>query len=82
MGAGTEGAGNDQENNGCGIAKSHAYSLITAFTMTDETNVDYDMLMFRNPWGITQYVGQWSPHDDNWTDELVAQVPYGLDPRT
>lgn len=82
MGAGTDGGGNDQESNGCGIAKSHAYSLITAFTMTDSSNTSHDMLMFRNPWGTTTYGGQWAWHDPNWTDELVAQVPYGLDPRT
>lgn len=34
MGVGTAGSGNDQVTNSCGIAMSHAYSIIDAFTMT------------------------------------------------
>ena len=72
MGASTSGSGNDQENNSCGIAMSHAYSLITIFTMTDANAVDHEMLMFRNPWGTTTYEGTWCAADSNWTDDLVA----------
>lgn len=82
MAGGTAGGGNDQENNACGIAMSHAYSLLTGFTMTDADGTAHDLLMFRNPWGQTGYTGTWSKDDANWTDELVAQVPFGLDPRT
>jgi len=56
MGAGTTGYGDDSATNSCGIAKSHAYSLITAFTMVDG-NTEHDMIMFRNPWGMTAYSG-------------------------
>jgi len=51
---------------------SHAYSLITIFTMTDANAVDHEMLMFRNPWGTTTYEGTWCAADSNWTDDLVA----------
>ena len=27
------------------------------------------------------YDGEWSKNDPRWTDNLVAQVPFGLDPR-
>lgn len=40
------------------------------------------MMMLRNPWGDTGYSHTWNKDDVNWTDELVAQVPYGVDPRT
>ena len=82
MAAGTDGGGNDQETNACGIAKSHAYSIITAFTMTDANGNEHDMVMLRNPWGMTQYSGTWFKDDPNWTEELVAQIPFGIDPRT
>jgi hypothetical protein len=82
MGSGTAGSGNDQETNACGIAMSHAYSLIAPFEMTDANGTVHKMLMFRNPWGTTNYSGTWSAADANWTDDLVAQVPHSIDPRT
>ena len=39
------------------------------------------MLLLRNPWGKTTYSGDWHAGDVRWTEELVAQVPYGIDPR-
>ena len=72
MGAGTAGSGNDQETNSCGIAMSHAYSLIAPFEMTDANGTVHQMLMFRNPWGRTDYTGTWAKDDQNWTDDLVA----------
>lgn len=50
--------------------------------MTDAAGVIHNMIMVRNPWGITYYSGEWNSEDSNWTDELVAQVPHGIDPRT
>ena len=82
MGLGTAGNGNDQEENSCGIAMSHAYSLIAPFEMTGSDGTVHQMLMVRNPWGLTQYTGTWSQEDANWTDDLVGQVPYNIDPRT
>ena len=38
MGASTAGSGNDQVTNGCGVAMSHAYTIVSAFTMTDASN--------------------------------------------
>lgn len=41
-----------------------------------------DMLLMRNPWGTTDYSGPWHSGDAAWTDTLVAEVPWGVDPRT
>ena len=76
MGAGTS-AGSDSTFNDCGIAYGHAYSILGTFEMDT-----YDMVMLRNPWGVTYYSGTWNKDDSNWTDALVAQVPFGVDPRT
>jgi len=82
MAVGTAGSGNDQHTNTCGIAMSHAYSMLAAFTMTDASNVAHKMLLLRNPWGTTGYSAGWNHADTAWTDALVAQVPYSIDPRT
>lgn len=76
MGAGTSG-GSDTTFNDCGIAYGHAYSVLGTYTMDT-----YDMVLLRNPWGLTYYSGTWNKDDAAWTDALVAQVPYGIDPRT
>lgn len=76
MGAGTSGT-SDSTFNDCGIANAHAYSIIGTYTMDS-----YDMVLLRNPWGLSYYSGTWSKDDGAWTDALVAQVPYGIDPRT
>lgn len=72
MGAGTAGNGNDQENNGCGIAMSHAYSILAPFSMTDASGTVYKMYLIRNPWGSTYYSSDWKGSDSRWTDALVA----------
>jgi hypothetical protein len=38
------------------------------------------MYMIRNPWGEVEYSGKWNSTDPNWTDELVSQIPLGIDP--
>lgn len=81
MGAGT-GSGSDTTFNDCGIAYGHAYSILGTFTMTDADDTDYDMVMLRNPWGLTYYDGTWNKDDSNWTDDLVDYVPWSIDPRT
>lgn len=82
MAAGTDGTGNDQVTNTCGIAMSHAYAILAAFEMTDTSSVAHKMLLMRNPWGTTGYSSTWNKDDSNWTDALVAQVPLSIDPRT
>lgn len=82
MGAGTAGSGDDSIKNACGIAESHAYSILAAFTMTDASGVAHKCLLMRNPWGTVYYKDQWAKNDTNWTDALVAQVPFGVDVRT
>jgi len=59
---------------------NHAYSIISAFTMT---NAKYDekMIMMRSLHGQNLYDGKWKANDPEWTDELVSQVPLGIDPR-
>lgn len=41
-----------------------------------------EMVLMRNPWGYTSYSGPWKYNDAAWTDAKVAQVPFGIDPRT
>ena len=40
---------------GCGIAYPHAYSLIGAFSMIDKQNNTFNMIIVRDPWGVTKF---------------------------
>ena len=75
MGFGTDGNGNDKENNSCNMAMSHAYSILSAFKIgTDE------VLLARNPWGSTGYnLAGWKHDDAKWTTDNKAKVPLNVD---
>jgi hypothetical protein len=62
----------DSTTNACGVVQGHAYSILSAFQMTDADDVVHNMIMVRNPWGITYYSGEWNSGDSRWTDALVA----------
>ena len=79
--ASTAGDGSDQVTNHCGVAKSHAYTIISAFEMVDDSGTTHQMVLMRNPWSSTGYSWDWHKDDSRWTDALIAQVPYGFNPR-
>lgn len=84
MTAGTIGAG-DAYLNECGVAQSHAYSIITTLDLmnADGVTVDHKLYMMRNPWGTSYYNQTWSQTDtSSWTAAYRAQVPYGINPLT
>ena len=84
MGAGTTG-GTDSTFNICGIPNSHAYSLISVFTLKNSTkDVQNYMYMLRNPWGTDKlmYNMSWNQKDPKWTADYILQVPYGVNPLT
>jgi hypothetical protein len=65
-------ADTDQNVNECGIANNHAFSILSVFSINDDTF----LYAIRNPWSFTKYDGEWSDQDtENWTEENIAQVP-------
>lgn len=66
------GATTGSSSNTCGITQSHAYSVLSAFTMTDASGTAHKCLLMRTPWGFTQYSYTWNKDDPNWTNALVA----------
>ena len=47
----------------------------------DFTGKEINALLVRNPWGITGYNGDYNAFDIRWSQSMVNQVPYGIDPR-
>ena len=72
MAAGTGGA-YDNTCNICGLANGRAYTILSAFNMTDASGKIHSVYMIRNPWGYENYYNQsWKATDPNWTNALVA----------
>lgn len=80
MNAATVGTNHDTLNS-CNIANGHAYTVTSVFSMIESNGKKHDMILLRNPWGHANYNQEWSSSDKRWTDELVKNVPYGVDPR-
>lgn len=59
----------------------HAYSLLSAFTMIDQSGNPINLYAIRDPWGKTTYNRAWNSNDTRWNDYLIKQVPLGIDPR-
>ena len=56
---------------------SHAYTILNAFTIVDN-GITWKLLLARNPWGITTYVGDWDYSDSRWTQENLDKVPNNM----
>ena len=82
MGFGTVGGGGyDWGRNDCGIATSHAYSIIDAFVLT-VNGTPNNVLLSRNPWGTTDYNGAYKHDAAMWTSATIAYVPFCINPTT
>ena len=48
-----------------GIKPSHSYALLSAFEVESKDKV-IRLVKLRNPWGHTEYVGNYSENDQFW----------------
>jgi calpain-15 len=56
-----------------GLVSTHAYALISVHNpLTEEGRVQ--LLKLRNPWGRTEWQGDWSDKSDKWTPALKEEL--------
>lgn len=66
----------------CGVRSGHAFSIMSTFEIIKANGEIITLIMIRNPREETNYVGKFNDGDSfDWTEDLVKQVPYGIDPR-
>lgn len=59
-----------------GVVGSHAYSVLGLKTLVDSSGANVaDLVLVRNPWGKTEFTGNWSDTSSLWTADLKKQVP-------
>ena len=63
--------GSDKDMNECGVSFGHAYAVLALFDLTDDSGVEHNMFLIRNPWGEATYTDLWNAKDARWNDELV-----------
>mmetsp|Transcript_10613 Transcript_10613/g.17823 ORF Transcript_10613/g.17823 Transcript_10613/m.17823 type:complete len:187 (+) Transcript_10613:431-991(+) len=57
-----------------GLVNGHAYSVIKAALITDADGNEVKLLNIRNPWGRTEWTGDWGDDSELWTPEIREQV--------
>ena len=72
------GTGNHNNKTARGISNGHAYSIIAAKAYCDDNDEDKDirLLRMRNPWGNTEWTGDYSDNCPKWTPELKEYFEY------
>lgn len=73
--------GDDSETVACGIRGGHAYTLVSGFTMTDKDGTEIYLLIVCDPWSTSDYSGEWNENDTRLNDQLIKQIPLGINPR-
>ena len=58
------------------IVSGHAYTLIGARNYKDSSNTTWQLVNLRNPWGMKEYNGTWSDHDNV---RMTTKVKYELE---
>eukprot|EP01034_Spumella_vulgaris_P035448 gene35448-43707_t len=56
--------------NGTGLVAGHAYTLISV----KEIKSGVKLVKLRNPWGNTEWNGDWSNNSSLWTDAIAAEL--------
>jgi len=65
----------DEKFKEMGLISSHAYALIEAHTVSVGSK-KVRLLKLRNPWGGTEWKGDWSDESTKWTPELKKKLDW------
>jgi calpain-15 len=59
-----------------GLVDAHAYSLIAAREIEDDSGKKVRLIQIRNPWGKKEWQGDWGDKSDKWTEKTKDQVDF------
>ncbi len=57
-----------------GLITNHAYTVISAYIITNYLGEKVQLLKLRNPWGKLEWNGDWSDNSEKWTPILRKEV--------
>lgn len=59
-----------------GLIDCHAYTLIHTCEVTLDDGSTERLCLIRNPWGRHEWKGAWSDGSAEWSQSIIAQVPF------
>lgn len=71
--ASNTGSGSHDKKSEKGISHNHLYSLLGAYNV-NRGNKEYKIVKLRNPWGHTEWKGEWGDNWNGWTPDLRASL--------
>ena len=75
MTAGTIGDNETYDLDEIGLIYSHAYTIINIYIVETKRGKE-KLVKFKNPWGNTEFNGDWSDYSKKWTAELKKECEY------
>ena len=75
MTAGTIGDNETYDLDEIGLIYSHAYTIINIY-IVETKNGKEKLIKFKNPWGNTEFNGDWSDYSKKWTAELKKKCEF------
>lgn len=67
-------------NNEINIAYTHAYSVLSEFSITGDERIVNNCTIIRNPWGTVSFNGSLNAKDSFWIVRTISYVPLGVNP--
>ncbi len=59
-----------------GLIQNHSYTVLEVYDVViDDQNLEY-LLKIKNPWGNTEWIGDWSDHSNLWTEDIKLKLKY------
>lgn len=74
--ASNKGSGDHSKKSEKGISNGHAYSILFASEYNESHGTSIKLLKMRNPWGHTEWKGDYSDNSSLWTPELKEFFNY------
>ena len=63
-----------EQENELGIQAGHAYSILNSVEVTQDSGRKARIVNIRNPWGKTEWNGDWGDNSHLWTQKTLDQV--------
>ena len=65
-----------------GLIPFNSYTILEAHEINIEENLTEYLIKIRNPWGVTEWIGDWSQFSNLWRDDIKNMLNFNADKDT
>lgn len=62
-----------------GLIPFNSYTILEAHEVEIEEDVVEYLIKVRNPWGVTEWIGDWSSYSNLWRDDIKNKLSFNYD---